>query len=120
MFGFNARKVGYLAEEKAAKYLKRLGYSIISKNFTIRGGEVDIIAKDKEVLVFVEVKMRTSSEYGLATEAITSWKLKSLQKTALFFIQKTKWGDRPYRFDLLAIDTVGREQKFELLKNITF
>lgn len=114
------RDIGKNAEQLACNYLKSLGYKIISQNFTIRGGEIDIICKDKEILVFIEVKARFSHEYGLPEESITPWKLKALKKTALFYNQKINWGDKPYRFDLLAIDFwQSNEPRFNLIKNIT-
>lgn len=113
--------VGQSAEEVAANYLKKKGYEVLERNFRIRGGEIDIVAKDRNDLVFVEVKARWSHNYGLPVESITSWKLKALYKTALFYIQKVKWGDKPYRFDVVSVDYVEdrRNPKIELLKNIT-
>lgn len=119
MFGFNLRKVGYKAEEQAARYLINKGYKILAKNFTIRGGEVDLIAQDGEDLVFVEVKMRSSTAYGSAIESITPWKLQALQKTALFYINKVEWGDKPFRFDLVTMDKKPDGTfKYALIQNI--
>lgn len=119
MFGFNTRKIGYKAEDQAAEFLVQKGFQILTKNFTIRGGEVDLIARDGNTLVFVEVKMRSNTTFGSAVESITPWKIQALQKTALFYIRRIEWGDRPYRFDLVTIDKKG-EGKFEfgLMKNI--
>lgn len=113
--------VGNKGEEIACNYLKKLGYKIIERNFRIRGGEIDIVAKDKNDLVFVEVKARWSHKYGLPIEAVTPWKLKALFKTALFYIQKIKWGEKPYRFDVISIDYANSllEPEVELIKNIT-
>src|SRR3989344_5394776 len=95
---------GNYGEDLAIKYLKNLGYKILERNFRIRGGEIDIVAKDGDYLVFVEVKARWSHEYGLPVESITPWKIKALLKTALFYCVKIKWGDRPYRIDMVSID----------------
>lgn len=115
------RFIGSKAEDLACEYLKNQGYKILERNFYIRGGEVDIIAKDNEVLAFVEVKARYSHNYGLPVESITSWKLKALIKTAKFYVAKNRWGDREYRIDFVAIDFSNsfKEPKIELLKNIT-
>lgn len=112
---------GLKGEELACKYLRNLGYKILHRNFLIRGGEVDIVAQDSDELVFVEVKTRYSHEYGLPQESITSFKIKSLKKTALFYLQKINWGNRPYRFDLVAIDFADSRDKpkMELIKDIT-
>jgi len=118
----STRDIGYQGEERAARFLEEKGFKIIAKNYTIRGGEVDIIAKDKESLVFVEVKMRIGNKYGSALESITPWKIKALLKSALFYIQKINWGEKPYRIDLVTIDysEVGAKPEIALVKNITF
>lgn len=115
------RPSGNYGEDLAVKYLKDLGYKILERNFRIRGGEIDIVAKDDEYLVFVEVKARWSHEYGLPVESITPWKIKALVKTAAFYCMKIKWEDGPYRIDLVSIDFANDKQnpKMELIKNIT-
>ena len=112
---------GNQGEILACEYLRQFGYKIQERNFRIRGGEIDIIAFDKEILVFVEVKTRYSHDYGLPVESITPWKIKFLLKSALFYIQKIKWGDKPYRLDAVCIDYAGyiTNPKIELIKNIT-
>jgi putative endonuclease len=112
---------GNYGEDIACEYLKTQGYKILERNYRIRGGEIDIVAKEGEYLVFVEVKARLSHAYGLPSESITPWKIKYLLKTALFFVQKIKWGDRPYRLDFMSIDFVEdrNNPKIELIKNIT-
>lgn len=123
---------GNQGEELACKFLQNNGYKVLERNFRIRGGEIDIIAKDGEEIVFVEVKARYSHEYGLPSESITYFKLKALQKAALFYLQKKGWLEKGYRFDFVGIDFVpqgdyplsgGAHSKenpeIELLKNIT-
>lgn len=112
------RQIGNSGEDLACKFLRKSGYQIVARNYLIRGGEIDIIAKDKDTLVFVEVKTRFGHEYGFAREAVTSWKLHFLQRAALFYLTKIKWGDKPYRFDLVAIDFQGDTSNVELIKNI--
>ncbi len=116
------RSVGNQAETLACTYLQDLGYTILTRNYTIRGGEIDIIAQKGEWLVFVEVKARYNHNYGRPQESITYFKLKALQKTALFYIQKIKWGNKPYRFDLLTIDYAASftSPTIEIIENITF
>lgn len=117
----STRKVGGRAEDLACNFLAKQGYKILARNYTIRGGEIDIIARDQENLVFVEVKARFSHKFGLPEESITPWKIHSLKKTALFYIQKIRWENRPYRFDLVGIDFVQDWQnpKINLIQNIT-
>lgn len=115
------KQTGNFGEDLACLYLKKLGYKILERNYRIRGGEVDIVALDKNYLVFVEVKTRYSHEYGIPADSITPWKIRSLLKTALFYIQKIKWGDKGYRIDLVSVDFSQDLQnpEVELIKNIT-
>lgn len=112
---------GNKGEDLACQYLQKQGYKILKRNYRIRGGEIDIVAKDKDYLVFVEVKTRYSHEYGLPVESITPWKIKYLLKTAQFYLQKINWGDKPYRLDIVSIDFADFKEnpKIELIKNIT-
>ena len=115
------KTTGNYGEKLACDFLKRNGYKILERNYRIRGGEIDIVARDGEYLVFVEVKARHSHEYGLPVESITPWKIKSLLKTALFYNNKIKWENGPYRLDMVSIDFVDdpEKPKIELIKNIT-
>lgn len=86
------RFLGNKGEDYAVKLLKKEHYKIIERNFTVRGGEIDIIASDSGTLVFVEVKMRKNSDYGTPGEFVTFGKQKSLfmpqtatLKSTLFF-----------------------------------
>lgn len=114
-------KTGNYGETLACEFLKKLGFKILERNYRIRGGEIDIVARDGEDLVFIEVKARWSHEYGLPVESITPWKIKALLKTALFYVLKIKWGDRLYRLDVVSVDlaTDKDNPKIELIKNIT-
>lgn len=77
--------VGKKGEDIACDYLKKKGYRIIERNFRKKYAEVDIICTKDDVLVFVEVKTRTSNEFGTPFESITPWKLKSLLKTVQYY-----------------------------------
>ena len=114
-------KIGHYGEDLACKFLRKNGYRILERNYRIRGGEIDIVAKDKDTLAFVEVKTRWSHEYGLPYESMTPWKIRSLLRTARFYIQKIGWGDREYRLDFVSVDfaTSKENPKMELIKNIT-
>lgn len=117
----NTINIGHSGEDLACDYLKKHGYQILERNYRIRGGEIDIVAQDKDYLVFVEVKTRYSHDYGNPLESITPWKIKSLIKTALFYVVKSNWGNKPYRLDVVSIDFVDSEEnpKIELVRNIT-
>lgn len=115
------KNLGDNGEYLACQYLQKQGYKIIERNYRIRGGEIDIVAKDKDTLVFVEVKARWSHEFGPPAESMTFWKVKHLLKTAMFYVQKIGWGNREYRLDFVGIDFVEDRDnpKIELIKNIT-
>lgn len=72
-------------EDIASKFLQKKGYKIIDRNFRRGYGEIDIVAVSDDTLVFIEVKTRISGEFGTPLEAITSWKLKALIRTAQFY-----------------------------------
>lgn len=112
---------GNYGEDLACQYLKKKGYRILQRNYRIRGGEIDIVARDGEWLVFVEVKTRWSHEFGLPAESITPWKIKALLKSARFYIQKINWGEREYRLDFVSIDFAKDKENpvIELMRNIT-
>ncbi len=113
--------VGSRGEDLACDFLLKQGYQILERNYRIRGGEIDIVAMDGDYLVFIEVKARNSDEYGLPVESITPWKIKSLLKTALFYCQKIKWEDGPFRLDMVSIDFAKDPDnpQIELIRNIT-
>lgn len=115
------KATGNYGESLACEYLKKLGYKILERNYLIRGGEIDIVAKDGQELVFVEVKTRYSHEFGLPVESITPWKIKALLKTAQFYILKSNWGERPYRLDMISVDFADSREnpQIDLIKNIT-
>ena len=112
---------GNYGESLAVNFLKKRGYKILERNYRIRGGEIDIVARDGEFLVFVEVKARWSHEYGLPSESITYYKVKALLKTAAFYCVKINWGDKPYRIDMVSVDFANSKDnpEIELIQNIT-
>ena len=96
------KKVGDLGEKIAKNYLIKQNYKILETNFHCRFGEIDIIAKDKEILVFVEVKTRTSTRYGQPQEAVDFLKLKKMTKTVYFYVN-SKNLNNDLRIDVIAI-----------------
>ena len=97
---FNKLK-GDFGEEKAAKYLKNQKYKIIKRNFKNKLGEVDIIAKQKDVTVFVEVKTRTDESFGFAAEAVDVKKQQKIRNVALLYAQKHNIDN--IRFDVVEV-----------------
>ncbi len=102
-----SQQFGQKAETMAARFLKRRGYKIIERNYRTRSGEIDIIARDGDTLVFVEVKARTSSRYGSAKAAVTSHKQRQISKVALGYLQRTDQSHVKARFDVVTV--TGRE-----------
>lgn len=94
------RKVGFLGENLAAETLKKKGYEILERNFCNRFGEIDIIAKHKNILIFVEVKTKKGIEFGTPEEMINSHKLRKVQKMAEVY---TNGKNMPCRIDVIAI-----------------
>lgn len=100
----NHRKMGDRAEKIACGYLKLQGYEILERNFYARTGEIDIIAKDGDVLVFVEVKYRKNENKGFPGEAVDKRKQQRIQKTAVWYMKtKHQSFDQPIRFDVVEI-----------------
>lgn len=94
------RKTGSLAEDLAVEALKEKGYQILEKNFSNRFGEIDIIARDKKTLVFVEVKAKTGLDFGMPEEMINKQKLKRIQKMAFVYLNGKQL---TCRIDVVAI-----------------
>ena len=107
----NKRKVGYAYEKRAGLFLERQGLTILCCNFRDRYGEIDIVAKDGDTTVFVEVKYRKDGELGLPEEAVNYWKQKRICRVADYYRMRHRMGDFfPIRFDVVAI--CGEEIKW--------
>lgn len=111
------RAKGALYERHAVAYLKQQGLEIIQCNFTIKGGEIDIIAKDHDKWLFIEVKYRQSAQFGSAATTVNQRKKQRLQKTAHAFFHQNKLNSQHcyYRFDIIAFD--GDHTHIQWLKN---
>ncbi len=105
------------AETIAAKYLKKAGYKILEKNYRSGGGEIDLIAKDKNTIVFVEVKARKSDRYGHPKEAVTYRKQRKISMTALSYLKETKQENKSARFDVVAMIIKNDKTVIEVIKN---
>ena len=98
------RLFGKQGENYACRLLQKSGYRIIERNFTSRFGEIDIIAQDKDTLVFVEVKTRWSRRFGLPEEAVTPQKLFRIKKTGEYFSLRHPHLPKKLRIDVVAIE----------------
>jgi len=112
------RETGNKAELLAAKRLKRLRYKILERNFSSRYGEIDIIARDGEYIVFVEVRYRHSEEHGSGAETVDIYKRKKIIKTAEYYLLKNNETDSPARFDVVSMTgDLDAKCKIEVIKN---
>ncbi|MBN2397274.1 MAG: YraN family protein [Deltaproteobacteria bacterium] len=111
------RQKGAQGETLAAACLQKEGYRIIERNYRCRYGEVDIIAMDKQDVVFIEVKGRGSDTFGAPEEAIGPAKQKKISKVALHYLHERGLGDRNARFDVVAIRFAPRGNRVQLIRN---
>jgi putative endonuclease len=98
---------GKEGEEIAVRFLREKGYGIIQQNYIFGHGEIDIIARDGDMLVFVEVKSRASDEYGPPEDAVTQRKAGLVRRTAEGYLFTRKLDEIACRFDVIAIDRKG-------------
>lgn len=108
-----------IGEDLAASYLLNKGYKIIHRNFRSRLGEIDLIAIDKDTLVFVEVKSRWSEEYGDPKEAVTPKKIRSIIKTSEYFKLLNPETPDLMRIDVVAISFLKDPPFIEHIENAT-
>src|ERR1035437_10846815 len=113
--------VARIGEEIATKYLQKIGYKIVERNFRKGYGEIDIVSVFNNVLVFVEVKTRTTNLYGGAIEAISYGKLKTLIKTCEYYKMLHPKLPEALRIDAILIDLENNEPKtINHVENISF
>ena len=109
--------LGKLGEDLALKKIKRLGYKCIARNYRCPLGEIDIIAKDKDCLVFLEIKTRKGKSLGYAKEAINARKKRQLSKVALAYMKANDCCDVKSRFDVVAINLYEGREQIEVIRN---
>lgn len=101
--GGRNRTWGAQGEQLAADYLQEHGLVVLARNYRYDRAEVDLVCRDGEELVFVEVKSRRSAQYGDPEEAVTELKQEQLRKAAEGYCQEFQLDDKFYRFDIVAI-----------------
>ena len=111
------KELGRRGEELALRFLKKSGYKIIERNYVCKMGEMDIIAQEKDTLVFVEVKTRTSMDFGPPQLAVNPTKQMQLSKVALNFLKEKRLEDVKARFDVVAIVLKPAGEEVELIKD---
>lgn len=98
-----AKDIGNLGENLACKYLTEKGYDIIERNFLKPFGEIDIIAKNKDYLIFVEVKARKNTNFGYPRDFVNLNKIKKIQNVAQIYMLENNIVNIPIRFDVIEI-----------------
>ena len=97
-------RAGLEGEDLACRHLAGLGYAILARNFRCRSGEVDVVARDGAVTVFVEVKHRRGSGHGAGHESVTFGKRRRIVRAARIFASARGLSESPLRFDVVSID----------------
>ncbi len=112
-----AQITGSLGEDAAVIYLKNKQFIILDRNYRIRNAEIDIIAKDKDTIAFIEVKTRKSLMRGLPAEAVNYTKQKKIIFAALYYIRENNLDNMRLRFDVVEVYEKDTAYKFNLIRN---
>jgi len=113
----NRQQFGKESEFLAVRYLKKNGYKILEQNYRNKLGEIDIIAKEKGTLVFVEVKARKTHVFGNPKWAVTHKKQRKISMVALYYLKATKQTHVKARFDVVALSSKKDNPQIEIIKN---
>ena len=108
---------GDRAEDFALKTLQGKGFALEERNFHCRYGEIDLIMRDQDYIVFVEVRYRASSNFGGALESIDQFKQAKLRRAAEFYLVKSKINDCACRFDILCVNGNLNKPDYEWIAN---
>lgn len=95
--------MGKAGEETALEFLQQQGYSLVCRNYRCRFGEIDLILRKDNLLIFAEVKTRRSQRYGLPRESVTPSKQNTIRKTALQYIQRYQIREMQLRYDVIEV-----------------
>ncbi len=114
----NLKTVGSRYEQEAAAFLSKSGLTVIEQNYRCRAGEIDIIAREGQTLVFCEVKYRYDSGAGDPAAAVDGRKQQTIFRVAQWYMQKCRLPeDTPCRFDVIAMTGVGEDLKIRWIPN---
>lgn len=116
----NSNSKGKWGEDLASKYLMKKDYTIIDRNYKTKFGEIDIICRRNEEIIFVEVKMRSNFNYRKALGAISPSKIEKLRKTALIYIQEKFDFDVAFRFDVVMIHRSNNRTEIRHIENAIY
>ena len=112
-------ELGCWGEKEAVRYLKRLGLRILEENFASPLGEIDVIARDRDVLVFVEVKTRAEADFGGPLPAVNTRKRRKIVLVAKGYLARHRAGEIPSRFDVVGVTRKpgSPEPQIEYIRN---
>lgn len=114
---YNRQKIGKEGETLAVEYLESKGYKIIERNYRTRHGEIDIIAADRDIMVFVEVKTRNTKTYGDPKQAVTYHKQKKISQLASLYLKQLNTKNQRARFDVISVKYYHKQPEIEHLSN---
>ena len=115
------KKIGSFGEMLVITYLENMNYEILDKNYNTNFGEIDIIAKDKKEYVFIEVKTRTSSKYGMPSEAVDFNKEKHIKKSSQVYVYLNNLENKYIRYDVIEVYFINKNKYYiNHLKNNFF
>lgn len=117
MLKHDCREKGKLAEELAVQYLVERGFEILKQNYRYERGEIDIIAKDGEEIVFVEVKARLTDKYGLPEESVTEEKQNRVYSVAEGYLYENNLNEKICRFDVIAVEIHDKSTEIRHIRN---
>lgn len=109
--------LGEEGERIAERYLRKKGYRLVERNYRCHTGELDLIALDGKVIVFIEVKTRTDDRFGTPLESVHRGKQQRMIRAALFFLSQHRLHDRESRFDVIGVSFSSHGPVVEHIRN---
>lgn len=109
--------LGKAGEDEAVSFLNEQGFKILERNYRCCYGEIDIIAKEKGAIVFIEVKTRKTLTYGMPQTAVDARKQQQISRSAANYTAHKNIKDKPLRFDVVAVILADNKIKIELIRN---
>ena len=103
----NAYQLGFFYELRAARFVRARGGKVLARRYRARGGEIDLIVREGETVVFVEVKARPDAPLGTGVAAVTGDKRRRVRRAAGAYLQEKGWQDKPCRYDILEFTRAG-------------
>jgi putative endonuclease len=113
------QEIGRLGEKLATNYLKKQGFKILETNYRCPLGEIDIIARQKDCLAFIEVRTKTGSDFGTPEESVTGDKKRKMINTAYYYLKQNECLESDWRIDFIAVELNEKYKpsRIELFQN---